>query len=305
MKPMNPLNFRRFNLANLIYTLLVIGWGAYVRASGSGAGCGAHWPLCNGEILPVSHGLQTVIEFLHRITSGLSLVLVVFGFLWAFKIGQKNSPIRKAALLTVIAIFLEAAIGAGLVLLRLVEFDQSAARAISISLHLVNTLFLLATLTTLTWKSFDSKSYEAQTGFKLFPRDPFFLTTLSIFVALGIAGAVTALGDTLFPTQTLTQGMQQDLATGAHFLLKLRVIHPILATLWVMLAFGWSRKLERPELLSVRALFLLAVTTQFVLGFVNWMLMAPVPLQLVHLLVADLVFISFWLSALRYEKVNS
>jgi cytochrome c oxidase assembly protein subunit 15 len=190
-------------------------------------------------------------------------------------------------------------------LLRLVEFDQSAARAISISLHLVNTLFLLATLTTLIWKSREAKNYLAPQNssphFNLFPRDPLFLSTLTIFVCLGIAGAVTALGDTLFPAQTLSQGMQSDLASGAHFLLKLRVIHPILALFWVLLAFVWSKKLERPELLKVRGLFLLAVTTQFILGFVNWMLMAPVPMQLVHLLVADFVFISFWWSGLACQ----
>ena len=296
------LYFRRFNLANLVYTLFVIVWGAFVRASGSGAGCGAHWPLCNGEVMPVGHRLQTIIEFLHRITSGVSLILVMIGFLFAFKLGEKNSPIRKAARLTVIAIFLEAALGAGLVLLRLVEFDQSAARAISISFHLVNTLFLLASLTTLTLKSFDPQNFLAKARFTFFPREPIFLSTLAVFVALGIAGAVTALGDTLFPSQTLVQGMQQDLASGAHFLLKLRVIHPVLATVWVMMAFIWSRRLERPELLKVRALFLLAVVTQFTMGFLNWMLMAPVPMQLMHLLIADLVFIAFWVSGLRFER---
>ena len=52
--------------------LLVILWGAYVRATGSGAGCGSHWPLCNGEVVPRSAGLATLIEFTHRATSGVA-----------------------------------------------------------------------------------------------------------------------------------------------------------------------------------------------------------------------------------------
>jgi cytochrome c oxidase assembly protein subunit 15 len=189
--------FQKFNLLNLFYTLIVILWGAYVRASSSGAGCGAHWPLCNGEVIPTPDRIQTWVEFAHRATSGVSLILVVFGFLWALSVAAKGSLVRRAALLTVIAIFLEAAIGAGLVLLRLVEFDQSIARAISISMHLVNTLFLLASVVSLTVLSRNESSYVPSTK-KVFPRDPLFLWTLLVFVCLGVTGAITALGDTLF-----------------------------------------------------------------------------------------------------------
>ncbi len=296
--------FARYNTLNLVYTVLVILWGAYVRASSSGAGCGAHWPLCNGEVLPTPQKIQTLVEFAHRATSGISLVLVVIGWLWSRLLSEKGSQVRRVAFLTVIAIFLEAAIGAGLVLLRLVEFDQSMARAVSISAHLVNTLFLLATVISLAFYSKREGSFRKSDS-PVFPRDPLFLSTLAVFVCLGIAGAITALGDTLFPATSLMNGMQQDLSAGAHFLLKLRVIHPVLATLWVLLVFGWSKKLETPELLPIRSLVLLAVVGQFALGFVNWMLMAPTGLQIIHLLFADLVFISFFISGLKYETRES
>jgi len=296
--------FRRFNFINLAYTLLVIVWGAYVRATGSGAGCGDHWPLCNGQVLPQTESLKTLIEFTHRTSSGVSLILVLVGFFWARAISKKGAVIRWAAGLTVLAIFLEAALGAGLVLLKLVAFDQSVLRAVSISLHLVNTLFLLASLATLLWLSGDEKHYApTATKVKVFCRDSFFWGTLGVFIVLGVSGAVTALGDTLFPATSLSGGLAQDISSRSHFLVRLRVIHPILATTWVVLAFLWSRKLE--SLSPERSWLLSLVTLQFLLGFMNWVLMAPNGLQLIHLLVADAVFLAFWWSGLKYEARES
>ena len=295
--------FKKFNLINLSYTLLVIGWGAFVRASGSGAGCGAHWPLCNGEVLPATEQLKTLIEFMHRTSSGMSLMLVVFGYLWSRKLSPKGSWIRTSAFYSVIAIFMEAILGAGLVLLKLVEFDQSISRAFAISLHLVNTLFLVSALSTLTWYSF-----HPDAGMKKmkawFPRDRFFRVCTGVFLLLGITGAITALVDTLFPATSLANGMRQDMASGAHFLLKLRVLHPIIAVTWIMLVFVWSSRFERVETTKIRTMLILGITTQFLLGFMNWMLMAPTGMQIVHLLVADGVFIAFWISGHINESLE-
>jgi cytochrome c oxidase assembly protein subunit 15 len=297
--------FFRFNLINLTYTLAVIVWGAFVRASGSGAGCGAHWPLCNGEILPTSNRLQTLIEFTHRSTSGISLLLVAVGWVIAFRLGAKGSRIRRAATLTVVAIILEALLGASLVLLKLVEFDQSIARAVSISAHLVNTLFLLATLVTLTFLSNEADSYRPG-KLIFFPKDRFFRWVLGVFICLGISGTIAALGDTLFKSPTLSYGLAQELTPNAHFLIRLRVLHPVFACLWVFLGFLWSQKLmDKPELNFVRNFFVSVLVLQFSLGFLNWILLAPVPLQLIHLLVADTVFIAFWLTGLRWSKVEN
>lgn len=292
---------RNYNFFTLSYTLLVILWGAFVRATGSGAGCGDHWPLCNGEVIPTAEATKTLIEFAHRSSSGLNLVLVVIGYFWARKLSPKGSWIRTSAFYSVIAIFMEAILGAGLVLLKLVEFDQSVARAISISLHLVNTLFLVTTLTTLTWFSF-----HAEEGMKIvknwFHRDRFFLVCTGIFLFLGVSGAITALGDTLFPATSLANGLQQDLAHGSHFLVKLRVIHPFIAITWILTVFAWSKRFERIETAGIRSLLILSITVQFILGILNWVLMAPNWMQLVHLFVADLVFITFWISGLIDQK---
>jgi heme A synthase len=246
-----------------------------------------------------------LIEFLHLATSGISLVLVGVGLYFAFQVAKKGSTIRRIAIVAVIAIILEALLGAGLVLLKLVEFDQSAARAISISLHLVNTLFLVATLTTQVWATGNRIHADNKSDRNILPRHALFWTTLGAFLVLGVSGAITALGDTLFPAKSLVSGMNQDFAAGAHFLVRLRVFHPVLAAIWVALAFLWSRQLESLELRQVRAWFLGLVMTQFLIGFLNWALMAPNILQLIHLLVADLVFISFWYSGLNHEARKS
>jgi heme A synthase len=203
-----------------------------------------------------------------------------------------------------IAIVLEALLGAGLVLLKLVEFDQSVARAVSIALHLVNTLFLLACLVSLAHLSRETVHFESPPR-RFLPRDPGFWFCLGVFVLLGMSGAVTALGDTLFPAKTLAEGLANDFRHDAHFLVRLRVIHPVLALGWIASVFHWSRKLEVRELSGIRGLLLGGVVVQLLIGVMNWVLMAPNSLQLLHLLVADLVFIAFFIAGVRHEARES
>jgi len=119
----------RFAWVVLGWNLAVILWGAFVRASGSGAGCGAHWPLCNGEVLPRAPALATMVEFTHRATSGVALLLVLALVLWVFRSRPAGHPARRAAAMAGALILTEAAVGAGLVLFRLVAQDESVARA--------------------------------------------------------------------------------------------------------------------------------------------------------------------------------
>src|SRR5688500_17618370 len=136
----------RFAWTVLAYNVAVICWGAYVRATGSGAGCGNHWPLCNGEVLPRSPGLATMIEFSHRLTSGLALIGVAALLVWTFRAAGRGAPARSAAVCSLVFILLEAAVGAGLVLFELVADNATMARAMFMVVHLINPFLLLRPL---------------------------------------------------------------------------------------------------------------------------------------------------------------
>src|SRR5579871_6089489 len=138
--------FIRYAWVVLAWNLLVILWGAYVRASGSGAGCGSHWPLCNGEVVPHSPQIQTVIEFTHRAMSGVAFVAMIGLIWWSFALFPRRHRVRRATLFAMIFFAVEALLGAGLVLLHLVGDNASVGRAVYLALHLVNTQFLLAAL---------------------------------------------------------------------------------------------------------------------------------------------------------------
>jgi len=283
--------YQKFAWFTLAYCVAVILWGAFVRATGSGAGCGDHWPLCNGQVIPRAEHVKTLIEFTHRLTSGLSLLFVLALYIWTKKIFPSGSFQRKAAGLSLIAIVIEALIGAMLVLLRLVEHDQSMDRVISISLHLVNTLFLLAALTITAMAPSEPKPRWRWPERGVERRKIWVI--VGGFVLLGAFGAMTALGDTLFPVTNLGEEMRAKFAGRRHFLQQIRLLHPILAVLWAGALWVWLADLwERMPALKGRALFLLWLTAgNLLLGLVNVLLMAPVWIQIVHLLWAEILWI--------------
>lgn len=295
------------------YNILVVLWGAFVRATGSGAGCGSHWPLCNGEIIPLAPTVARVIEFTHRTMSGAALLLVLGLVVWAFRAYPRGNPVRAGAVASGIFILTEALIGAGLVLFGWVAQDQSTARVISISLHLINTFLLLASLTLTAWWASGGTSRVYSTRVQstrvestrfawrsLGRAAPLLILALLGVTLIGITGAVTALGDTLFPAGSLAEGLQQDLSPTASVLLRLRVIHPVVAVavgIYVLLLtfFVTSGEDRQTSALAnvLRALFALQLTA----GALNIVLLAPTWMQLVHLLLADLVWLALVLFA--------
>lgn len=293
---MTERHFTRLSAGVLAYNVLVVLWGAYVRASGSGAGCGAHWPLCNGEIVPRAPRIETLIELSHRVTSGLSLVLVAVMAFFATHTFPRGAPARRGAWWSLAFVSAEALIGAGLVLFALVDHDASTKRALSMSLHLVNTFFLLGSLALTTLWS----ATGATVGMRLAKRPAVTLALGAVglgILVLGTSGAVAALGDTLFPSATLGAGLAQDLSPSAHLFVRLRVLHPILAVFIggaLTLSPSLARWLALPDDARpfARALGILA-GTQILLGALNVLLLAPVAMQLVHLLCADAVWIAF------------
>jgi heme A synthase len=306
------MKLKRFSIyawGVVAWNLLVILWGAYVRASGSGAGCGSHWPLCNGEVLPDATQAHTLIEFTHRMMSGLTLLLVIGLAVWAFRAYPKRHAVRLGAALSTLFIFTEALIGAGLVLFKLVADDATVFRALSMSVHLINTFVLLAVLTLTAWWASGGPTLKPREGGAIA-----WLCALALLftLALAVSGAVTALGDTLFPASSLSAGLQQDFSSTAHLFVRLRLLHPLLAVTdsALIILVALVACLRRPRLWVRRwALMLVAlVLVQLGAGLVNVALLAPVWLQLTHLLLADLAWLALVLltaSVLAQEDAAS
>lgn len=284
--------FRRFSWGVVALNLGVIVWGAFVRASGSGAGCGSHWPDCNGEIVHRPESIETAIELTHRVTSGLALLLVVAQLVWAIRIFDRGHAARRAAIASMIFMLTEAAVGAGIVLLELVGENASVARAGWMAIHLVNTFMLVASLVlTAHLADREARRWDAGGGVG------WLLGAGAIaLLVTGVAGAITALGDTLFPAGSLSAGLAADLSPTAHFLVRLRVIHPVIATasfVWLAMASAMCATL-RPDPRVRRAGIVLAavLSVQMIAGLLNVALLAPIWMQLVHLVLADLAWIA-------------
>jgi cytochrome c oxidase assembly protein subunit 15 len=276
----------------LLCNMSVILWGAFVRASGSGAGCGNHWPMCNGQVMPRAPSVTTLIELSHRVSSGAVLILVMVLGALTFKDTAKGHPARGAAVAAMVFIWGEVFIGAGLVLLKLVAHEQSLLRGVSMELHAGNTFALLAALTLLVHYASGGRRLELRSRHTL--TVPIGLAFASVALALA-SGAIAALGDTLFPAESLASGLAADLSPHAHLFLRLRTLHPLaamVAAALVVLACGAVRARSASRSAHNAAKALLAATAaQVAIGVLNLALLAPIATQLLHLFMADVVFI--------------
>jgi len=288
-----PRWFGRASWSVLAYTIAVIVWGAFVRASKSGAGCGDHWPDCNGRIIPSFADTATLIEYVHRVTSGICGLLVLGLAVASLFATPRGHVVRRYALLSAVFIVTESALGMLLVKFQYVAEDASVGRAIWMALHLVNTFLLLAWLTLVAWYGSGRRHAPLRQSGAL---------GKAMFAALGATlivatfGAQAALADTLFPAASIAHGLAQDMTPGGHFLLKLRMFHPIVAlALAVYLVVALSaasamRPTAQVKRLSTLMFVLLGVQIAF--GFVNLAFLAPVWMQLLHLLNADLLWVT-------------
>ena len=236
----------RFAWVVLLFNLAVILWGAFVRATGSGAGCGAHWPLCNGEVVP-ARARPRDDDRVHAPGDerGRAAARGAPRARGSSATVAKGHPARAAAGASVFFILTEAAVGAGLVLFRLVAENESVARALFMAGHLANTFLLLASLAlTAHWCGTGApvrRDALARDGWL------FGLGAL-VLLAVGKSGAVAALGDTLYPAQSILGGLAQDLSPTAHFLVRLRIAHPVLALAGALVAaFVAGRVLQSAE----------------------------------------------------------
>ncbi len=294
--------FAKYAWFVLVWNIVVILWGVFLRASKSGDGCGQHWLTCHGEVIPSAPELKTVIEFSHRITSFLAFVAVVALLIWTFKKFAKGSPIRKTAVASFIFILTEALVGAGLVLTGNTAESLTPTRPFWMAGHLLNTFILLAFLTV-------TARYASGGGRLRWNLERKYIAAIVIGVVaifiVGISGSIAALSNMLFPSGTLAEGVAKDFSATSNILLRLRLLHPITAILTsVFLIFltGWIAKESRKEKGVVRwsnALSLL-VLAQLAFGSLTLFMLAPIVMQLGHLLLADLIWISYVLMAANF-----
>ncbi len=285
--------FSKFAWGVLAFNMAVVVWGAYVRATGSGAGCGSHWPLCNGVIIPREPAIETIIEFSHRLTSGLAFLLVLGLLIWARRAYPKGHHVRLAATWAMVFMVSESLVGASLVLFKWVAGNVSMARVVVMGIHLLNTFVLVAFIALAAWWSAGGKRFSLRDqGWVVWG----LLLGLVGVMVMSMAGSVTALGDTLFPSASLAEGLQQDFDASSHFLIRLRVWHPFIAVgVGAYLLFlAQQLNAARPSLYVNRAVWALRIlyVVQLGAGLLNLILLVPVWMQLIHLFLATLVWIT-------------
>jgi len=283
---------RRFAWAVLAYFIAVILWGTIVRATGSGAGCGDHWPLCNGTVIQHSARVDTMIEFTHRITSGLSFFSAVGLLVWTWMGSIRGHLARAAAAAAVGFTLIEAILGAFLVKLGLTAQSTSPLRAPYLALHLANTLLLLAALTLTAHLLSRRRGFLRRDIRLIAPVGA--VAGAAIVMIVGVTGSLAALGDTLFPASSFGSALRQDFSANGEWLLRWRWTHPTVAILasafliWILVraARGSSHWNNR----SLSALVLVLLAVQYALGVLDVVLLAPVWMQVVHLLGADVLW---------------
>ena len=295
----------RFAWYVLVYSIAVILWGAVVRATGSGAGCGDHWPLCNGTVMQHAPRVDTMIEFSHRITSGFSFFFVAGLAAWTFAATARGHLARWFAAAAVVFVLLEAILGALLVKLGLTAQSQSPLRAPYLALHLTNTLLLVAALT-LTAHFLGRQSGFLRREIRVTAPAGAIACVVALLI-VGVTGSLAALGDTLFPASSLGSALSADFSASSGWLLRWRWTHPTVA--FVACAFLiWLavRALRRSthgaghwDNRGLAALVLALLAAQLVLGVLDVVLLAPVGLQIAHLLGADVLWAALVVLAAR------
>jgi heme A synthase len=277
----------------LAVNLLIIVQGAVVRATGSGAGCGSHWPLCNGEVVPLAPSTATLIEFSHRLLSLGALVLGGWLLNRAFRVRRDRPAFWGAALLAFALLIVEALLGAATVLLGLTGDNATVGRGVMVASHLVNSMLLVGALVaTLIYARRTAPAPPQLRGQGLVGAT--LLVGLLGMLLLIFTGGVAAMGNTIFPSESLAAGLAADFDPASHPLIRLRVLHPLIAIsvgLYLFLSLGlswWLKPVPRARHLA-RLLFGVYLL-QLLVGTLNLTLLGPIVLQLLHLLLAVLAF---------------
>lgn len=286
--------FVRLAWVMLGWNVFVVLWGAFVRASGSGAGCGSHWPLCNGEVVPPTPTMGTIIEFTHRVTSGVDLLGAAGMVWWSRRLFPRGHVVRKTSWAFLGFLMLEALLGAGLVLLSYVEKNASAGRAVYLCAHLTNTLVLLGSIALCGWVARYGEWRRTEVP-------PMVWAAMGVALFASLTGAVAALGDTIWPAASLQEGMRQEFSGEAPLLLQLRLVHPVVASAaGVFVILTALLRFHGP----LKAWLLGLTGLQLAAGGLNVVLLAPVWMQIVHLALAVGVWIVLCFGALSWGSAR-
>lgn len=291
---LNESNTLRLAWIALVANCVVILQGAVVRITGSGAGCGSHWPTCNGAVVPLNPTLETGIEFSHRLLSFGVLVIGVWLFMRARRQRRENPGMAAFATASLCFLVLEAGIGAATVLLGLTGDNTSVARGVWVAAHLVNSLLLIGMLSaTVVYARPNRPAYPLRVGRQAAVASVLGLAVVGTLL-LSFTGGIAAMGNTIFPTGSLAEGLRADFDPASHPLIRLRILHPLIAIavgtyLFVGLGLSWWLK---PVTRARRtAQLLLGVyLAQLVVGAGNLFLKGPAPVQLLHLGMAVAAF---------------
>lgn len=298
LNPHKQIQFKRWTLFLLIYTVLVILWGAWVRISHSGDGCGDTWPLCNGLLIPEAQRGKTWVEFGHRLMSGVYGILVVYLWYNSLKIFEKTEFPRRAAFATLIFMIIEALLGAKLVLFKLVTTNATPYRAFVMALHQVNSFLLTGSVAFMCFAA--GANQEVETKYKI---EKYILLPW-IIILIGVTGAWAALSNSLFPSENLLDGLIQDFSSNSHFLVRLRIFHPFFAVIGAggLSLFFWL-KFQTTDNLKLQKTALLMTTTLvfgILFGIATLILHAPVWMKIGHLAIAH----TLWVLLLNWLYLN-
>jgi heme a synthase len=274
-------------------TVVVAVFGTVVRVTGSGAGCGQHWPTCHGEIAHLPASVETAIELTHRVTSGLLGIFCLVFVFQTWRATRAGHLGRRAAALTLFFLVVEGLLGRALVVLSLVGDNASSMRAFVMGLHLINTSLLLTANLVTAWSMTRVGSMARANGPHFTMAAKRALLGALILLVISAAGAVTALGDTLYPVaEEATRGavFLETVDPNAHFLERLRGFHPVLAVLGTSFLLYVAADAADARL---RLLLVTLLVVQVGLGVLNVALGAPGYMQVVHLTAATLLWVAW------------
>lgn len=288
--------FSTLRLAGLTLAanIIVILQGAIVRATGSGAGCGSHWPACNGTIVPLGHGVETMIEYSHRLLSLVVLTLGVWLMRRAFRTRLRRPGLFAFATLSLVFLVIEALLGAATVLLGYTGDNVSTGRGLLVAVHLVNSLLLVGSLSaTYLFAREDAPSWPLRVGSQGALATALGVGLLGMLVLM-FSGGIAAMGSTMFPSESLADGLAADFDASSHPLVRLRVLHPVIAItvgIYLFLSLGLSWLLKPvPQARALARYLLVVYVVQLAVGTLNFAMLAPVLLQVIHLALAVFAF---------------